>query len=103
MHLTIIPPVSEGCYFNVFYEDTLLEDRIYLFENREIASENSNWNMSGADASPYKRDHYIITRWTTNRNDSSLSGKNLLRNCDNIYTVRQFIFPYNKINNLRQI
>ena len=51
----------------------MLEDRIYLFQKRQIVSQSNVWEMSLMSNRTYQRDQYSVTK--TVKNDTvPLSG-----------------------------
>ena len=61
--LTIIPPLENGCYINIYYEDTILEDKIYLSSAKQTKSEFGHWTMAQPDkGGNHARDVYNIIR-----------------------------------------
>ena len=62
MELSIIPPVNVGCYFTVFYDDTTLEDKIYLLSERRIITQNNIWHVTPKSNYSYNYHQYVMTK-----------------------------------------
>ena len=68
IHISLIPPYNEGCYFRVYYEDTKLEDKIYLLQNKEIVTQNNIWNMKSMEyeIDEIDYDNFLYSSYTRN-------------------------------------
>ena len=69
--LSLLPPVSDGCYLTIYFDDTLLEDKIYLLPGRRLISQNNIWHLSPKSNYSYNFDQYVMTTTGANGTRSS--------------------------------
>ena len=69
--LSLLPPVNDGCYVTILYEDTSLEDKIYLLPRRRLISQNNIWHLTPKSNYSYNYDQYVITTTGTKGTRSS--------------------------------
>ena len=62
MELSLIRPANVGCYFTVFYDDTILEDKIYLLSERRLITQNNIWHVTPKSNYSYNYHQYIVTK-----------------------------------------
>ena len=72
--LSIVPPYQEdGCYFNLYFNGNVVEDKFIVFKKNEPKSYFKRWDISRSPHN-YTRDHYTLnTANLKGRNDSETS------------------------------
>ena len=62
--LSIVPPYQEdGCYFNLYFNGNVVEDKFIVFKKNKPKSYFKKWNISRSPHD-HTRDHYTLN--TTN-------------------------------------
>ena len=72
----MLSPGNNGCYFSIYYEDTELEDEIYLLPKREVDSKNEMWKMSPivsieSSMYPVRKNQYDVKKSLKNGTENS--------------------------------
>ena len=64
--VSIIPPYQkEGCFFELYYNDSLLEETFYVYKEGPATSKRKNWKILRSSLG-YSKDHYEIFHSVSN-------------------------------------
>ena len=88
--LSLLPPVNDGCYLTIYYEGTVLEDKIYLLPRRRLLSQNNVWHLAPKSNHSYNYDQYVMETAGTKGTSSSKFFNRFLVSREGLYVLEEF-------------